>query len=289
MLRKLEYLAIDNITEVEDLYLIVARMTQCAWSIAAQKKAVEKSIPFKDVEIGSPEVNEILVESFKKMPFATKLLSKFIAIDEKYKPAKQAWAGLHSQMSLVAETYKKNLVENLVIFNANLKELELKFLIPPKEEEKTLYAKANIILNKVKKISGKNPEKLSEADLEDLNSVLIYVNKTLTDRVDTEKTTSNTKELTHLAERISKKSSSKWKVLSIDLIKLAYAALIFIGILASIPTLGATLPLAFSATDELLYPEKGLAKSVSDFKSALVDTQPRSADEQQPSEQPRHK
>lgn len=127
----LQKLKVREVTEVENLYLIVARLTQAASFVAAinkveRKKAEGKIISFDQAldGIGSDEVVSILFDEFKDHSQA---LHKINGIEEIYKPAKQSWAGLHAKMQLLAEATEayhvmKVLKETLPAYKAHLED-----------------------------------------------------------------------------------------------------------------------------------------------------------------------
>lgn len=106
MFELLEKLDINNITEVENLYLVVAQLSQAATFVAAKEKAASRNISFdKALEsIGTDDLLSTLDKSLKNQPGVENFF-KFIEIDNKYKPAKQAWAGAHARMEAVAKLF----------------------------------------------------------------------------------------------------------------------------------------------------------------------------------------
>ena len=99
----LNRLNVNNITEVEDLYLIVAQLTQAATYVAAKNKMVLKNISFEDAlgSIGTDDLLSVLEQTFVSQPEVENFF-KFVTIDETYKPDKQAWSGLHARMEVMA-------------------------------------------------------------------------------------------------------------------------------------------------------------------------------------------
>lgn len=142
IMKKLQKLDVQNVTEVENLYLIVAQLTQAASYVAAINKAERKGTSF-DQEIGSiglDDINPILLDAFKDHPQALNL-HKINAIDNVYKPTKEAWAALHGRMEIVANATKaynvmKVLTETLPAYKEHLenKLRENGVDIPPPEE-----------------------------------------------------------------------------------------------------------------------------------------------------------
>lgn len=291
LLNQLKTLDVKNITQIEKLYLIVAPMTQAISIIAAQKIAKEKNISFEEAQnkIGTDEITQNLKEIFMK-ELGIDDFSKFIAIDNTHKPAKQAWAGLHARMCFVANvlttelrTLHNNYNEALNTFETTLKE-------HTKNNETKLFAKGEDLLKQVKTIAGDHPEKLPYHDLNDLTKVLICANNTLKDRNDPERSKQHADKLANLSENILKKSSTNWRALGVSLLKFVCAALVIVGALATIPwgnsrVLASIMNQATvvneglsKATAAVHHQEKTLAKSVEQFKTELSDIQPTKPD-----------
>ena len=112
----LQNLNVDNITEVEDLYLMVAQLTLAATYVAAQTKAARKNISFEDAldGIGGEDSVSVLEETFASQPEIEHFF-KFITIDEQYRPTKEAWAGLHAKMAFIARKVarRENILNHL--------------------------------------------------------------------------------------------------------------------------------------------------------------------------------
>lgn len=283
LLKQLKTLNVENITEIEDLYLIVAPMTQAISIIAAQKIAKEKNISFEEAQnkIGTDEITQNLKEIFMKEPGVDNF-SKFIAIDDKHKPAKQAWAGLHARMHFVANVLTKELSAH---YNEALNTFETTLKEHAKPNEKNLFAQGKEVLKQVKTIAGDHPEKLSYYDLNKLTKVLICVNNTLKDRNKPEQSKQHASDLANLSEHMLKKSSTNWRALGVSLLEFACAALVIVGALATIPwgnsrVLASVLSQAtvvgegLSKATAAVHPqEKTLAKSVEQFKTELSDMQ----------------
>jgi hypothetical protein len=105
LIDKLRVLDLDNITEVEDLYLIAAQLTQAACYKVAIDKATRKEITVDEAleSVGTDDMISVITEVFQGHPELA-LLSKFLEIDKKYCPTKEIWAGLHARMALMAAT-----------------------------------------------------------------------------------------------------------------------------------------------------------------------------------------
>ena len=101
LMKQLQTLDITNITSVENLYLTAAQLTQAAAYVAAINKATTKNTSFDEEinSIGTDEVSTILFDALKDQ--AQINLRKINLIDDKYKPAKQSWANLHSKLDVV--------------------------------------------------------------------------------------------------------------------------------------------------------------------------------------------
>ncbi|KTD22164.1 putative esterase with patatin domain [Legionella lansingensis] len=185
----------------------------------------------------------------------------------------------------------KEFNENLEQFNASLKEVPNN---TPKE--KTLIAKGNELLVQVDNLTKGDPKSLDSRSLSDLSLVLATANKGLTESHNAEKSKANVKQLASLANHVSGKSSPGWKALGVGLLVFACAVLVVGGVLAAIPSGGSSLLLAVLGAAKLgvlasgaiaggavatsaaagtgftlFGREKGLAKSVSGFKTALQD------------------
>ena len=104
IIERLQDLDIDNITEIEDFYLVVARLTLAATYVAALDKADKRNTTFEKERgsIGVDDLTATLIDHFINHPQVLNL-QKINQIDERYKPAKEAWAGLHSRIQLVTE------------------------------------------------------------------------------------------------------------------------------------------------------------------------------------------
>lgn len=128
ILNMLKKLNINNITKVEDLYLIVAQLNQAASYVAAQDKASLKKIPFEDAlgGIGTDDLLSILERTFEKQKGVENFF-KFLAIDKEYNPAKEGWAGLNARMGVIAKKIEENHIREALkgtvpLYLAHLKE-----------------------------------------------------------------------------------------------------------------------------------------------------------------------
>lgn len=106
IMAKLQTLDVRNPAQIGEFYLIVAQLTQAASCIAALNKASTKGTSFEQAinGIGTEDVAPILFNAFKDVPPSS--LDKINLIDELHKPARQAWAGLHARMHLLADEVK---------------------------------------------------------------------------------------------------------------------------------------------------------------------------------------
>lgn len=129
VIEKLQQLDLENITEVEDFYIIVAEFMQASTYVCAINKASRKHTLAKNeiMNIGADDTQRILFETFKDHP-RVQDLQKIIEIDDKYQPSTEAWAALHARMQGVAlNTREYWLLQNLQ--NTTLaykKQLEMK-------------------------------------------------------------------------------------------------------------------------------------------------------------------
>jgi hypothetical protein len=152
------------------------------------------------------------------------------------------------------------------------------------EDKKALLQKGHHILNNVLDIIGDNDQfkTLSLQELGQINSVLKYSY----DALDALNKGADIKpiasQLAFVAQNISEKTSSFWRKLGVSLLAFAGISLVVAGVLAAIPTGGTSLLLAAigtaivgvgagiaGATAVTNSPEKELANSVIEFKSAL--------------------
>lgn len=130
VMNKVQTLDVRNITEVKNLYLIVAQLTQAAAYVAAIKKAESKNISFDEAiaSVGVDEISLLLLNAFKDHPQVS-TLSKINTIDKIYEPDKQSWAALHCRMVLVANCitsyYSMKALNDAVSFYKNHLESKL--------------------------------------------------------------------------------------------------------------------------------------------------------------------
>ena len=163
------------------------------------------------------------------------------------------------------------------------------------KEEKKLHAEGNKLLESIEAIAGNDLSLLNKQSLIDLNQVLAHSTTALNNPKDT----LNMGKLVELSQRVSGQPSPKWQALGKALLGFAAIALVVAGVLAAIPSGGASLLLVAGALGITAgisgaaaagifshNSKKGLAKSVSDFKSARDDV--KSTKEDEPSSKPPH-
>lgn len=198
-------------------------------------------------------------------------------------------------------------------YDANLKEFEAslaayKDTIGEDKTRQQFYDRGVVLLSNVKAIAAGNPD---ASELSDLNTVLVHSNTLLHQHdMDSPEFKESTRRLASMAQEVSGKPSVAWKALGVGLLGFACLALVTVGVLAAIPTGGASLLLtvagatglglgvaagigagviagsaASGATALTVGSEKGLAKSISNFKSALYDLREQEADDE-PSNSP---
>lgn len=160
-------------------------------------------------------------------------------------------------------------------------------------QDALLIEKGRKIIEQVKAIAGNTPENLDSRALNDLSQVLFSANNSLIDIDDPQKTQANSKRLAALANHVSGNTSPGWHALGTALLTFACASLVIVGVLAAIPSGGSSLLLsaigaaglgaslgvgvgigvAGVAGAGMFYHgrEKGLAKSVSQFRQTLFD------------------
>jgi hypothetical protein len=143
------------------------------------------------------------------------------------------------------------------------------------------------VLKNIKQIAGDHPEALDSQSLADLNAVLPHCT-TILESPDLKSPAAqeSLRRLASLSNEVSGKAPSLWKTLGVGLLTFACIALVVGGILAAIPSGGSSLLLtvagaaglggglvgasAIGAGVGVFYGrEKGLAKSLTNFKSAL--------------------
>lgn len=105
LLAKFETLAVNNLIDVEDFYLIMLKITQSAGLIWAQKKAEKKGISFEEAHnsFGTEDLQYFLLKNFK-FTISPCNINKIQQIDNLYKPCKQGWAGLHLRSLVLRES-----------------------------------------------------------------------------------------------------------------------------------------------------------------------------------------
>ncbi|MDP1602404.1 MAG: hypothetical protein Q8M03_03980 [Legionella sp.] len=164
--------------------------------------------------------------------------------------------------------------------------------------KKNQFAEAGFsILANINKIVGNNPKFLNAQSIADINLVLTHSKVLIKNQdINNPDVKESTRRLASLSQEVSGKKSPGWKTLGAGLLTFACLALVVAGVLAAIPTggtsmlaaaLGAT-GLSVGAAGTIgvtaiagtaiagaaaykIGEEKGLAKSISDFKSALHD------------------
>ncbi|WP_207384151.1 hypothetical protein [Legionella nagasakiensis] len=162
------------------------------------------------------------------------------------------------------------------------------------EKHQQFHEKGCELLAYVRKTAGDDLKSLKPNHLADLTRVLSCATQTLNDVDNPDKTKENVKDLAKLSQHVSGRSSA-WKNVGIGLLVFACAALVCIGILAAIPSGGSSLLLTVAGSAGLSVAatagitvgvaagaltgaglfahgqEKGLAKEVSKFKTALQE------------------
>ncbi len=180
IMKKIKKLDIQNVTEVENLYINVAQLTAAASYMAAINKASRKqtSCDAELSSIGTEDVNPIVFDAFKDHPQVLDLQRKIMLLEAISKPSKQAWAGLHIRMltlakaiqadhimSVLSETLPKyeNYLEN------KLRENGVEIPLPKEMPEDTppiiqkMVTRYQALLDLGARIQGK--EKLDENDV----------------------------------------------------------------------------------------------------------------------------
>jgi hypothetical protein len=113
------------------------------------------------------------------------------------------------------------------------------------------------------------------------------VNKSLDELNQPLKTKENAKQLKELSHHVSGKSSPAWKALGVGLLFLGCASLVVVGALGAIPSGGVSVLASAIAIAGLIGSsmmiargsEKGLAKSVTDFKDQLKNMKKKEQEE----------
>lgn len=206
-----------------------------------------------------------------------------------------------------AETNKKNPVGRVDFlttpsqaaraeYEANLQAFENSLIaykdsIGQDENKQKFYDNGVLLLNNIKAVAADDPD--SKA-ISDLNTVLVHSKVMLQPDRDSDEFQESSRRLASMSHEVSGRSSSAWKALGIGLLAFACVALVVAGVLAAIPSGGSSLLLtvagatglslgaaagigagivggaALTGTASLVVgSEKGLAKSISNFKAAL--------------------
>ena len=100
---------INNVTEVEDLYLISLKINQCLSYFFAEKKSMESGRTFEKcfADVCTDDVLNELIEFLNKERCQF-YLKKIGDIEDKYKPAKESWSGLHGRYYGILQLLKNN-------------------------------------------------------------------------------------------------------------------------------------------------------------------------------------
>ncbi|KTD53725.1 putative esterase with patatin domain protein [Legionella santicrucis] len=186
--------------------------------------------------------------------------------------------------------------QGIVEYNVSLKAFETALAAFNKTHssvtDRQFYENGYRLLVYIKKLTAGKPHLTRPKNLAEITTVLSCATKTIQEIDNKDKTEKNVSELAKLSQQVSGKSSV-WKNIGIALLSLACAALVCIGILAAVPSGGSSLLMATIGAAGLgvttaagtvitssaviggvLFvrgSEKGLAKSVSLFKSAALD------------------
>lgn len=146
-----------------------------------------------------------------------------------------------------------------------------------KAKRQDFHDRGVMLLHHVQAIAGGDPKSLDSKSLADLSMVLAHATQALNHPGDEH----NMRKLAGLSKVVSGHASPKWQALGLCLLGFACAALVVVGVLAAIPSGGLSLSAAVvgaigltaMATGGTVLAktnrEKGLAKEVSHFKSAL--------------------
>lgn len=104
---KLNLLNIDNITEVEDFYLLSFKLLTCISIIAADEKSHEDNISLEDAIylIDTDTVLDYLQKEFQNSTDQN-LLFKINEIEKNFKPWQGSWAAIHVRMYSLYELMK---------------------------------------------------------------------------------------------------------------------------------------------------------------------------------------
>lgn len=103
LLQQVARLDVNNITAVEDFYLIALKIVRSANFVLARERKTE---------LGADDTINFLIKVFQKEPQQYHFL-KIIQIEEQYRPGLQEWAQVHSYLFTVA----KGLIEDEFCFN----------------------------------------------------------------------------------------------------------------------------------------------------------------------------
>lgn len=186
---------------------------------------------------------------------------------------------------------------NLKTFETSLEAYKL--TIDEDANKQKYFDKGINVLESIKKIAGNDPRALDSQSLTDLNSVLPHCTALLNNPdIRSPEAKENLRRLASLSDNISGKTPPLWKALGVGLLTFACIALVVGGVLAAIPSGGASLLLtvagvgggllvataAGTAAGFFYGRETGLAKSITDFKSALAHTREDEKQDPEPSE-----
>lgn len=160
-----------------------------------------------------------------------------------------------------------------------------KFKDNTSDERRQFHDKGIKLLTNIKEIAGESPKSLDAKSLSDLSMVLLRATRAMNDPADK----ATIRQLAGLSQVVSGKASSRWKALGSALLAFSCAALVVAGVLLAIPSGGSSLLLtvagatglatgagivaASALTGHVLRKtssEKGLAKDITNFKSALT-------------------
>ena len=175
-------------------------------------------------------------------------------------------------------------------YDAKLEKL-VKYLSGSSVDQKApLMMRAFEVVYTVEAIKSTSPTKAKTID--ELTTVLDATHKALIGSPDSTKTSKNAERLAHISEHTLGHASPKWKALGMALAFFACAVLVVGGVLATIPTGGIGLLLAIAAGGgamALFNSQKGLARSVANFKSELLKTEPEKTQQAQAQAQAQEK
>ncbi len=165
-------------------------------------------------------------------------------------------------------------------FRLNLAAFDTPFATQP---ERQIYQYGTKLLTHLNELVGEHPELMKPEKLVDLTAMLECATKTLEHIEDEEETRKHVAQLTRHAQRIAGIDYSSWTIIAQDLLNFSCTVLIFIGLLAAIPTGGTSLLLSaigavglgvstYAASDDfsVLNPGKKLRKDITHFKAAVA-------------------